>query len=222
MKAFKARLDILPPAQRILWHQLSNINSRFVLYGGTALALRLGHRQSVDYDFFTHRELDTERILSDLPFLEDATVLQSERNTYTAQVPMEDDFVKISFFGTLSFGRVKDPEWSHDKVLLVASAEDILAGKLKVIMQRIETKDYQDVASLIKNGYSLADGLAATQTLFGKTFSPVDCLRALEYFDDPLLDDLGQEERNVLKYAVQDIITQGVIPEKLKKKETLF
>lgn len=41
------------------------------------------------------------------------------------------------------------------RVLLVASAEDLLATKLKVIMQRIETKDYQDVAALIKTGNSL-------------------------------------------------------------------
>jgi hypothetical protein len=36
-------MEILPPAQRL----------GFVLYGGTAIALRLGHRSSVDFDFFT-------------------------------------------------------------------------------------------------------------------------------------------------------------------------
>ncbi len=222
MKSFQARLDVLPPAQRSLWPRFAAVQSDFVLYGGTALALRLGHRQSVDFDFFTHRELEPEAILAALPFLEAATVLQSEKNTYTFQVLEADDFVRISFFGTISFGRIRGPEWTQDGVLRVASAEDILATKLKVVMQRIETKDYQDIAALIKAGYSLAGGLGGTQALFGNTFSPVDCLRALEYFEDPLLEDLGRAERTVLKDAVQEIIARGIPIQKAGKIAALF
>ncbi|MEX2443603.1 MAG: nucleotidyl transferase AbiEii/AbiGii toxin family protein [Alkalispirochaeta sp.] len=222
MKSFQARLDILPPAQQYLWPRFSPVNGDFVLYGGTALALRLGHRQSVDFDFFTHRELEPEKILSALPFLEEATVLQSERNTYTFQVAVAEDFVRISFFGTVSFGRVQDPEWAHDHVLRVASEEDLLATKLKVVMQRIETKDYQDIAALLVAGHSLAAGLGATQALFGNTFSPVDCLRALEYFEDPLLDDLSRTDRTVLKEAVQEVVLRGGPVRKMEKTKTLF
>jgi len=222
MKSFQARLDILPPAQQYLWPRFSSVNEDFVLYGGTALALRLGHRQSVDFDFFTHRELEPEKILSALPFLEEATVLQSERNTYTFQVAVAEDFVRISFFGTVSFGRVQDPEWAHDRVLRVASEEDLLATKLKVVMQRIETKDYQDIAALLVAGHSLAAGLGATQALFGNTFSPVDCLRALEYFEDPLLDDLSRTDRTVLKEAVQEVVLRGGPVLKMEKTKTLF
>jgi hypothetical protein len=46
-------LSILPESQRKLWTELNQVPSEFVLYGGTALALRLGHRISVDFDFFT-------------------------------------------------------------------------------------------------------------------------------------------------------------------------
>lgn len=222
MKSFQAHLDILPSAQQYLWPRFSAVQGDFVLYGGTGLALRLGHRQSVDFDFFTHRELEPEKILSDLPILEEAVVLQSEKNTYTFQVPVADGFVKISFFGTVSFGRIRDPEWTHDGVMRVASAEDILATKLKVVMQRIETKDYQDIAALMRAGYSLADGLGGTQALFGNTFSPVDCLRALEYFEDPLLDDLGRADRTILKDGVQEIISRGVAIRKVKKASSLF
>ena len=210
MTSFLPRLDILPRAQQHVWPRFSAINEDFVLYGGTALALRLGHRQSVDFDLFTHRELEPERILSALPLLEEAVVLQSERNTYTFQLPVADEFVKISFFGTISFGRVRDPEWTRDGVLRVASSEDLLATKLKVVMQRIETKDYQDIAAILRAGHSLLDGLGATQTLFGKTFSPVDCLRALEYFEDPLLDDLSQIDRTTLQDAVREVVSRGV------------
>ena len=56
----KPRLDILPFEQRRLWPNLSEVPKHFVLYGGTAIALRLGARQSVDFDFFTERPLSAE------------------------------------------------------------------------------------------------------------------------------------------------------------------
>ncbi|MBN9405087.1 MAG: nucleotidyl transferase AbiEii/AbiGii toxin family protein [Burkholderiales bacterium] len=54
----KPRLDVLPRAQQRLWPQLSKVRGLgFVLYGGTAIALRLGHRESVDFDFFSEHPL---------------------------------------------------------------------------------------------------------------------------------------------------------------------
>lgn len=52
------RLDTLPPAQRGLWPQLSAMGTDFVLYGGTALALQVGGRESVD--FFSLRTLSMQ------------------------------------------------------------------------------------------------------------------------------------------------------------------
>ena len=46
------RLEILPAPQRRLWDDLKHTPREFVLYGGTAPALRLGHRHSEDFDFF--------------------------------------------------------------------------------------------------------------------------------------------------------------------------
>jgi hypothetical protein len=60
------RLDALPPPQRALWPELAAVPRRYVLYGGTALALRLAHRPSVDFDFFAHDHLDLDRLASDV------------------------------------------------------------------------------------------------------------------------------------------------------------
>lgn len=49
---FEPCLDILPPAQRALWPRLAALPVDAVLYGGTALAIRLGRRTSVDFDLF--------------------------------------------------------------------------------------------------------------------------------------------------------------------------
>jgi Nucleotidyl transferase AbiEii toxin, Type IV TA system len=58
MKEFRPHLEILPPAQMRLWRELSGVPNGFVLYGGTALALHLGHRTSVDFGFFARRQID--------------------------------------------------------------------------------------------------------------------------------------------------------------------
>ncbi|HLU97205.1 MAG TPA: nucleotidyl transferase AbiEii/AbiGii toxin family protein, partial [Thermobifida alba] len=69
-------LNILPPPQQRLWPELAAVPPTFTLYGGTAIALRLGHRDSVDFDFFAAHDIDPRRLLTDLPFLSGAVVLE--------------------------------------------------------------------------------------------------------------------------------------------------
>lgn len=58
---FKPRMEILPSAQQRLWPELRPAAELgFALYGGTAIALRLGHRHSVDFDFFSEKPLDRD------------------------------------------------------------------------------------------------------------------------------------------------------------------
>lgn len=80
---------------------------------------------------------------------------------------------------------------------------DLLATKLKVILQRVETKDYQDVAEILRNGLSLKSGLARAEEMFGVAFSPIESTRALTYFNDPLLKDLADEDKICITDAVK-------------------
>src|SRR6266849_5597674 len=85
MKPFAPRLEILPPAQRKLWNELSETPREFVLYGGTALALHLGHRHSIDFDFFGNRPLDLSALEAGIPFLSGARIVQREKNTQSTR-----------------------------------------------------------------------------------------------------------------------------------------
>jgi hypothetical protein len=53
----------------------------FVLYGGAAIALQLGHRRSVDFDFFSTEPLDKEALRATFSFIHGAAILQDELNT---------------------------------------------------------------------------------------------------------------------------------------------
>src|SRR4051812_41286179 len=81
----------------------------YVLYGGTAVALHLGHRQSVDFDFFRYEPLDKDEIRRTLAFAERATVIQDSPTALAFLAPTVSGLVKLSFFGGLRIGRLREP-----------------------------------------------------------------------------------------------------------------
>ncbi len=200
---FRPRLDILPPAQRALWPELRPVSDfGYVLYGGTAIALRLGHRQSADFDFFSSRPVDRDSLRAALPFLKSTSVRQDSRDTLEVATSSS---VKVAFFGGLNFGRIKPPEVTADGILRVASLPDLMATKLKVILQRCEAKDYQDIAALVRSGASVAEGLAAAEQMFKPTFAPAESLKALIYFEGGDMQRLSSADRKVLIDAVRNV-----------------
>lgn len=203
------RLDILPAEQRTLWPQLAEAGRHsFVLYGGTGAALYLGHRESVDFDFFTHLTFHPDELFSRYSFLHNAEVLQSQPNTLTV---ITAGGVKVSFFGGLTFGRLAQPQRTPDGVMNVASLDDLLAHKLKTILQRVEAKDYLDVDALLRSGLSLPSGLAGARRLF-PAFAPQECLKALTYFEDEVLHDLPQDLERRLLTAVKNVRFIPTVP----------
>lgn len=202
MTRFRPRLDILPIAQAQLWPELAPAAELgFTLYGGTAIALRLGHRPSLDFDFFSEAPLDRGAIRAALPFVAGSRVLQDERDAWTMLAPgrrADSAEVKVSFFGAIDFGRVGDPERTSDGVLVVASIADLLATKVKVVLQRAEKKDYQDIAAMLRAGADLAAGLAGAAAMYGPNFQPSEALRALVFFRDGDLPSLAEEDQRHL------------------------
>src|SRR5882757_8353966 len=104
-KMFAPRLDVLPDAQRRLWPELAGTPNEFTLYGGTAIALRLGHRQSVDFDWFSSVPFVPDALMKRVPYLQGATVRQSAPDTLTVTVE-RCGLVQLSFFGGLDLGQV--------------------------------------------------------------------------------------------------------------------
>lgn len=191
---------VLPPAQREIWTSLAPAPQLdFVLYGGTAIALHLGHRESLDFDFFRFEPLDKDQIRRAFGFINGAAILQDAPDTLVVLAEMPSGPVKISFFGSIRFGRVKDPLLTRDGVLLVASLDDLMATKLKATLDRAETKDYRDIAEMISTGVSLPAALSAFREMFNG--EPAQVLRALGFFDDGDLNTLGRMDRELLRNA---------------------
>lgn len=205
---FAPNLDILPESQKALWAELGTTPHDFVLYGGTALALRLGHRTSVDFDFFSNRPFDPETLYAAVPYLRDAAVQQMAPNTLTCSVD-RGGAVQVSFFGGLALNRVVDPDEAEGAGIAVASLLDVGAAKAKVVVARPSWKDYVDMDAILRAGEPLARVLCAAVALYGPPYSPLLTLKALTFFDD-LGDEIREDVRARLRTAVA-----GVRPEEL-------
>jgi len=209
IRKFTPCMDVLPAAQRRLWPDLNHAkNLGFTLYGGTAIVLRLGHRTSVDFDFFSEKPLDRDALGRAFPFMIHATTLQDQDDTWVVLVPdgnSPSEYVKVSFFGMIAVGRVGEPDLTEDGVLQVASLDDLMATKVKVVLQRAESKDYRDVCAMLKAGVSLPCGLASARLLYGLSFQPGESLKALVYFNDGDLNTLSADEKKTLIDAVKAV-----------------
>jgi hypothetical protein len=199
---FKPILTILPEQQRRLWPELKLVPDEFVLYGGTAIALQIGHRESIDFDFFSKKHFDPDELLETIPFLNDARIVQRQENTLTAIVD-RDGLISVSFFGLPKIQSVRPYRTTEDNGIKVASLIDLAGMKVSVIQKRAEWKDYTDIAALLDAGITLEQALDAGQKIYGTQFNPQISLKALSYFDD--IKELDNSIKTKLQNAVKHV-----------------
>jgi len=199
------RFDILPAVQRRLCE--SRILAGFpgwVLYGGTALALRLGHRESLDFDFFSSQQLKPLDFQAANGL--HGEVLQAAPNTLT----VIHEGVKLSFFGGLGLGVISNPDWMES--CPVASLDDLAACKLAALVNRVEPKDYLDIAAMLESGMRLPRMLGCANAVYRGEFPVAACLKSLVWFDPPALAELPRHTRQTLENAALSVEEVPEIP----------
>jgi hypothetical protein len=207
-ETFEPKLDILPESQRRLWPELDAVPADFVLYGGTGLALQLGHRVSEDFDFFSSSEFDPEQLLSRLPFFRDLDPgdpdvwVHFKRNNLEAFVD-RGGAVKVALFGGLdTLNRVEDPRRAAGSQVHLASLLDLAGMKMRVIQARGSWKDYVDIHTLVSHGIDVPSGLAAAKVI-DCNFDPVTSIRALQFYGDGTLHRVpAAMQRDLTRWAV--------------------
>lgn len=148
------------------------------LAGGSAVALHLGHRRSVDLDWFAPRATPPHRLLESLKSIgKDISVTQNTEGTFNGHI----DGVKFSVFRYTY--RLLEPTLVHDGCA-VAGTCDLAAMKLAAISQRTTKRDYVDVHALMKSaGLSLEAQVGAFHQKFPAA-DPSIPVRALGHFAD--------------------------------------
>ena len=167
----KKRLVVLP--------LLKFFKKDFYLAGGTGLALQLGHRDSIDFDFFSPHDIDTVKLFSTIQKVfsgHKILKVQEEKNTLTVFI---DENIKLSFF-TYKYKLLKKLLVEED--LNIASVLDIAVMKLAAIVSRATNKDYLDLYFILRE-ISLTEVLAAKNKKLPELDSNL-VLKSLVYFKD--------------------------------------
>lgn len=183
--------DILDKKRKEILPLLSKFKDNFYLAGGTALALHLGHRDSIDFDFFTADEFDVDKLLQNVErvFSEHKVrAVQEEEDTLSVVI---DNEIRLSFFRYPY--RLIEPliEESH---LKIASIADIGAMKLAAVVSRATMKDYFDIFYILDK-FSLAQLISICK----KKLPSLDenlIRKSLVYFDDVPQEKLNFKTNN--------------------------
>jgi len=190
-----AHPEVLTPQQREVLRQVGSRagGHGFYLGGGTALAIHLGHRQSVDLDWLTAERIDNPlelaRELQDYGL--ELQIGSVQRGTLHGEI----HGVRVSFF-EYRYPLLEPLVDLPDLACRVASLEDLAAMKLLAVDQRGAKKDFLDIHALGRHGWSIADMVG----LFCRKFAVEDISRVLYslcYFDDADPDPMPQMHAGV-------------------------
>ncbi len=195
-------LGILPPAQRELWPTLGDIPEDFVLYGGTGLALHLGHRQSADFDFFSADPFAPTELLAKLAWLGRLTIDRAAPDSLACTT---EGGARFAFFGGMRIQAVAEPVLADENGVVVASVFDLAGTKAKALLDRSEWRDYVDIAALLRHGLGLPEIVGFASAIFDPLFEfpAAAFLRALVYFEEGTAPDVPAAVRRELEAAVK-------------------
>ena len=146
----------------------------FALAGGTSLALRLGHRVSVDLDFFTTSSFDPASLANQFGIGPESITGQADG---TLQLRIHD--VKVEFLKH-AYPKLADDEMIDG--IKMWSLQDVAAMKLNAIVNRGSKKDFYDLAALLDK-YSLKNLLDFYQQKY-RPASLLMVIRSLVWFED--------------------------------------
>lgn len=177
----KLHLETLPAAQLEALRTVGPALERrgFYLAGGTALALRLGHRISVDLDWFREADFDPLALAGDLR-REGLPIAVADTAPGTLHASLGP--LRLSLF-RYAYPNLAAPETAPEVGCRLAALEDLVAMKLAAVAQRGARKDFHDIAAILTTGLGLSDQVE----LYRRKFDVSDVghlLSALCYFDD--------------------------------------
>lgn len=170
--------EILTFEQTRLLPVIKKFTRNFGLVGGTAVALQLGHRRSIDFDLFSHKKFinrDIEKkIVMSVPITKTIVRYAGEYTLYCGKV-------KITFY---QFPFALDYTQCFDQVIKMPDVLTLAAMKAYALGQRSKWKDYVDLFFIMKDYFSIDEISGKAKELFAGEFNAKLFREQLSYFGD--------------------------------------
>ena len=171
--------DILNSHQQELLPILKGFSKKkFYLVGGTAIALQIGHRRSIDFDLFTDKPIDKIKIK---PQFQPPYTIQKVLWEDKDQLHVMVNHVKITFF---HYPFTIPPTVAFQQWIKMPGLLDLAAMKALALGGWAKWKDYVDLFFLLKNCFSLQEISANAKLLFEGAFNPKLFREQLSYYKD--------------------------------------
>jgi translation elongation factor EF-1beta len=174
----KIHYDILSTEQKDILPDIQDINKNFLLVGGTAIALHLGHRKSIDFDFFSDQEFDMDSLKNQLrKNLSFDKILIDKANEFT----FISKGVKITYL-YYPFP-IKGNLTQAEHNLQLPDIPTLLSMKIYALSRRSKWKDYVDIYFGLKH-MTLDEIIIKAKTIFGTELNEKIIRTQLAYFKD--------------------------------------
>ena len=196
--------EALGERRRALLPALAAFKKEFYLAGGTAFALQIGHRVSVDFDFFTEEDFETKDVYEQVQKVF-GQVPRTQESSNTLAIVVQDD-VRVSF---MKYQYPLIDACVDTEYLRLASIPDIGCMKLSAIVSRAELKDYVDLFFILKHL-----SLTALLANLSKKIPSLDqnlVLKALVSFDDVSIEPIDFIKGNEVAFdTLREVIVESV------------
>lgn len=170
--------EILSAEQAALLPVVKLFSDSFGLVGGTAIALHLGHRESIDYDLFTFDEFINQKIRKNvLSMAKIDAVIRDETGQFTLVI----NGVRFTF---LQFPYKIDFSESFDDIVKLPDILTLAAMKAFALGRRAKWKDYVDLYFILKAHHTIAEIVVKGVEMFGIEFNEKIFRTQLAYFED--------------------------------------
>lgn len=166
----KTQLELLPLVQQF--------KREFYLVGGTAIALHIGHRRSIDFDLFKSKRININKIVNKI---------SESKYSYTITRRVEEQLnlvigeVKFTFFEYPFSVDVNDKFQNYIKL---PSLLQLAAMKAYAIGRRSKWKDYVDLYFIIKDHHKISEIIKQAESIYGELFSEKLFRAQLCFFED--------------------------------------
>jgi len=170
--------EILNTNQLELLPLVRKFKREFFLVGGTAIALHIGHRRSIDFDLFKSNRLALNRILNKFS-LSNQDYIVTRR--VEEQLNLTVNNVKFTFF---EYQYPVEINCSFEDIIKLPDLLNLAAMKAFALGRRSKWKDYVDLYYIIKDYHSVEQIIDKSNNIYGQLFSEKLFRAQLCYFDD--------------------------------------
>ncbi len=170
--------EILNTNQLELLPLVRKFKREFFLVGGTAIALHIGHRRSIDFDLFKSKRLALNRILNKFS-LSNQDYIVTRR--VEEQLNLTVNNVKFTFF---EYQYPVEINCSFEDIIKLPDLLNLAAMKAFALGRRSKWKDYVDLYYIIKDYHSVEQIIDKSNNIYGQLFSEKLFRAQLCYFDD--------------------------------------